>query len=452
MQDLTQGSIARHILRLALPIAVGMVFQMAYQLVDLFFVARLGDAAIAGVGAAGNVQFIVMALTQVLGVGTMVLIAHASGRQDRVDANLIFNQSLLIAGVFTALTLALGYAFVAHYMRSMGADAATRAAGIEYLDWFLPGLALQFVMISMGSALRGTGIARPTMIVQMLTVLLNIVLAPVLIAGWITQRPLGVAGAGLASTISIAAGVVLMWLYFARLERYVAVDRGYLSLRLAAWRRILGLGLPAGGEFAMMFLYVAVIYWIIRDFGAHAQAGFSVGTRVMQALFVPALAIAFAAGPVAGQNVGAGHPERVRGSFRVAALMGSAIMLALTLLCQWHPELLIGAFSQDDDVIDVGSQFLDIISWNFIASGLILTCSAMFQALGNTVPSLLSSASRIVTFAIPAILIAGQPGFALRELWWLSVASVALQALLSIALVFLELRRRLPLLVAPVVS
>ncbi|HSG64695.1 MAG TPA: MATE family efflux transporter, partial [Gammaproteobacteria bacterium] len=146
----------------------------------------------------------------------------------------------------------------------------------------------------------------------------------------------------------------------------------------------------------------------------------------------------------------AGHPDRVRGSFRVAALMGGAIMLALTLLCQWHPELLIGAFSQDDDVIDVGSQFLDIISWNFIASGLILTCSAMFQALGNTVPSLLSSASRIVTFAIPAILIAGQPGFALRELWWLSVASVALQAVLSIALVFLELRRRLPLVIAPV--
>jgi len=450
MQDLTQGSIARHILRLALPIAVGMVFQMAYQLVDLFFVARLGDAAIAGVGAAGNVQFIVMALTQVLGVGTMVLIAHASGRQDRVDANLIFNQSLLIAGVFTALTLALGYAFVAHYMRSMGADAATRAAGIEYLDWFLPGLALQFVMISMGSALRGTGIARPTMIVQMLTVLLNIVLAPVLIAGWITQRPLGVAGAGLASTISIAAGVVLMWLYFARLERYVAVDRGYLSLRLAVWRRILGIGLPAGGEFAMMFLYVAVIYWIIRDFGAHAQAGFSVGTRVMQALFVPALAITFAAGPVAGQNVGAGHPDRVRGTFRAATLMGSAIMLTLTLLCQWHPDLLIRTFSQDRDVIDVGAQFLDIISWNFIASGLILTCSAMFQALGNTVPSLLSSASRIVTFAIPAILIAGQPGFALRELWWLSVASVALQALLSIALVFRELRRRLPLVIAPV--
>src|SRR5687767_15224630 len=88
MQDLTQGSIPRHVLGLAAPIAIGMVFQTLYYLIDLYFVARIGEAAIAGVGAAGNLQFIVMALTQALGVGTMALIAHAVGRKDREDANL----------------------------------------------------------------------------------------------------------------------------------------------------------------------------------------------------------------------------------------------------------------------------------------------------------------------------------------------------------------------------
>ena len=82
----------------------------------------------------------------------------------------------------------------------IGADAPTMAAGVTYLYWFTPGLALQFALVAMGSALRGTGIVQPTMIVQALTVLLNIVLAPVLIAGWGTGHPLGVAGAGLAST------------------------------------------------------------------------------------------------------------------------------------------------------------------------------------------------------------------------------------------------------------
>ncbi|MEP6634358.1 MAG: MATE family efflux transporter, partial [Luteimonas sp.] len=99
MQDMTQGSIPQHIVRMATPIAIGMLFQTAYYLIDLYFVAHLGDAAIAGVGAAGNAQFLVMALTQVLGVGTMALIAHAVGRKDLADANLVFNQSLLMAAL-----------------------------------------------------------------------------------------------------------------------------------------------------------------------------------------------------------------------------------------------------------------------------------------------------------------------------------------------------------------
>ncbi|MFI4970184.1 MAG: MATE family efflux transporter, partial [Lysobacterales bacterium] len=264
MQDLTQGSVPGHLVRLAAPIAIGMLFQTLYVLVDLFFVAKLGDGAIAGVGAAGNAQFLVMALTQVLGVGTMALIAQACGRKDHADANLIFNQSLLLAVVCALATLAGGYALTGAYMRSLGADAATIAAGTEYLHWFLPGLALQFAMITMGSALRGTGIAKPTMVVQMLTVLLNALLAPILIAGWLTHKPLGVAGAGLASSISIAVGVVLMLLYFVRLETYVAWDPALFHARLAVWKRILRIGLPPGGEFALMFVYLGVIYWVIR--------------------------------------------------------------------------------------------------------------------------------------------------------------------------------------------
>ena len=109
MQDLTEGSIPGHIARLAIPIAVGMVFQTLYYLVDLYFVAQIGEAAVAGLTSAGNIQFLIMALTQVLGVGTMALIAQASGRKDREDANLIFNQSLLIGAVCAAITLIGGY-------------------------------------------------------------------------------------------------------------------------------------------------------------------------------------------------------------------------------------------------------------------------------------------------------------------------------------------------------
>lgn len=443
MNDLTEGPIPGHILRMAMPIAIGMVFQTAYYLVDLYFVGQLGDTAIAGLGSAGNVAFLVMAITQILGVGTMALIAQASGRKDRVDANLIFNQSLVLAAVCAAITLAGGYGLAGWYMGTLGADAATEAAGITYLYWFVPGLALQFALISMGSALRGTGIVNPTIVVQVLTVILNAILSPIMITGWGTGRPMGIAGAGLSSTISIAVAIVLMTAYFVRLEHYVTFNWAMVRPRIDAWKRILAVGIPPGGEFALMFVYMAIIYWTIRDFGPEAQAGFGIGSRVMQAIFLPAMAIAFATAPVAGQNVGAGKADRVRGTFKTAVISLSAIMFVLTLLCQLRPAVLIAFFTDDAEVIRDGAGFLRIISWNFVATGIVFTCSGMFQALGHTVPSLIASATRLITFAIPAVWLSRQSWFQLDHLWYASVATVALQAGVAWWMLSIQLDRRL---------
>lgn len=442
MRDLTTGSIPRHLVRLALPMALGMIFQTMYYLVDLWFVTRLGDAAVAGVSAAGNVQFIVMALTQVLGVGTMPLIANAVGRKDRDDANLVFNQSVVWAFVCALVTLIGGALLAGPYMQTVSADAAAREAGLSYLRWYLPGLGLQFALVSMGAALRGTGIVKPTMLVQIVTVVMNIVLAPVLIAGWGTGKPLGVAGAGLASSLAIAVAVAMMFAYFLRLEHYVGFRRELLRARGDVLARMLRIGVPPGAEFALMFLFTAVVYYVIRDFGSSAQAGYGIGSRVMQSIFLPAMAVAFSAAPLAGQNMGAGQPQRVRDTFTWAALMGSGLMVLLTLACQWRPEWFVQGFTREVAVLTVATDFLRTISWNFVASGLIFTCSGMFQALGNTVPSLVSSASRLVTFAVPALWLAQRPGFQLRHVWVLSVVTMTVQAGFTLWLLRGELRRR----------
>jgi putative MATE family efflux protein len=314
--------------------------------------------------------------------------------------------------------------------------------GTTYMYWFLPGLALQFALVAMGSALRGTGIVKPTMVVQGLTVLINIVLAPVLIAGWGSGHPLGVAGAGLASTIAIACGVVLLAMYFFKLEKYVQLLPTMWAPRLKIWLRVFNIGLPAGGEFALMFGYMAIIFWIIRTFGSAAEAGFGVGSRVMQAIFLPAMAVAFATAPIVGQNFGAQRIERVRATFRNSAFMTCGVMLLLTLICQWRSASLIRPFSTETGVVAVGAQFLTIISWNFVASGIIFTCSSTFQGLGNTWPSLASSASRLITFVGPAIWLSGQPWFQIRHLWYMSVATITLQAFTSLVLVRREFKRR----------
>ena len=433
----------RNLIAMAVPIAAGMALQTLYFMVDLYFVAQLGDAAIAGVSAAGNIMFVVFALTQMLGVGAVALISQAVGRNDRADANHVFNQSIVLSVVCAAVTLLAGYGLGAAYMRALGADTATTAAGVTFLYWFVPGLALQFAMVVMGSGLRGTGIVKPTMLVQAATVLLNTALAPVLIAGWGTGHPMGVAGAALASSIATALGVVLLAVYFVRLEQYVRFDRAQLKPRLATWARMINVGLPAGGEFALLAVYVAVIYWIIRDFGAAAQAGFGIGMRVTQMMFLPAMALAFAAAPMAGQNFGAQLPARVRETFRSTVVATSVVMLGLTLICQWESTLLVGGFTKEPAVLDFGGEYLRIISWNFIAVGIVFSASSMFQGMGNTWPSLASSASRLIFFLVPAIWLSTRPGLRPVHVWYVSVASNAIQAVISLLLVQREFRLRL---------
>jgi putative MATE family efflux protein len=443
MKDLTQGPVGRQLLAMAVPIAVGMLFQTLYLVVDLYFVSTLGPAAIAGVSAAGTVSFVILALTQMLGVGTVALVAQAAGAKDPATANLVFNQSVLLSAACGVLTLGAGWLAGGPFVHSLAADPAAAAAGTDYLYWYTPGLALQFALVAMGSALRGTGIVQPTMLVQMLTVVLNTLLAPVLISGWGTHHPYGAAGAGLASSIAIAFGVLLLWIYFVRLEHYVAPDPHLWRPRWRVIGRILNVGFPVGGEFVMMFVIIGVIYWVIRGFGPAAQAGFGIGGRVMQALFLPVLAIAFAVAPVAGQNFGAHRYARVRATFRSGAIMSSVLMLAVTLVCQFRPEWFVYVFTREPAVVAVGAPYLRITSWNFLASGLNFVCSGVFQGLGNTWPSLASSASRLLTFVVPVLLLAQQPQFAITGVWYLSVASVTLQALLSFALLLRELRRKL---------
>jgi putative MATE family efflux protein len=443
MKDLTQGSIARHILAMATPIAIGMIVQVLYSLIDLYFVSGLGSTAIAGVSTAGNATFVVLALTQVLGVGTVAVISHAVGRKDQADANLVFNQSLVLSALCGVVVLVSGYAFTPAYMRSVAADGPTIVAGTTFMFWLLPGMALQFALIAMGSALRGTGIVKPTMTVQMVTVGINAALAPVLIAGWGTGRPLGVAGAGLATSIAVTAGVIILWVYFHQLEHYVAVNRALQRPQWQQWKRMLHIGLPSGGEFALMFLYTGISYYAIRNFGAAAQAGFGIGSRVLQAIMLPAMAIAFAAGPIAGQNFGARNSERVRETFRQTVMIGSVAMLVVTVFAQWHPQYLVSLFTREPEALAVGTLFLRLISWNFIAQGIIFTCSSMFQGLGNTRPSLLSSCTRLVTYAVPAIWLSGRPDFRIEYVWYLSIATVTLQALVSVVLLRVEFQRRL---------
>ena len=443
MKDLTRGSVGGHVLQLASFIALTTTFQTLYFLADLYFVGRLGREAVAGVSLSGNLAFVVLALTQALGVGATSLIAQALGRKERKRAELVFNQALVLSTLTGIAFALLAFATRAAYCRWLAADAVTAARGVEYLTWFVPALALQFPLVAMGAALRGMGDLKIPTAIQVATVILNIALAPTLIFGWLSGRPLGVAGAALASLLAIAAGGVAFIAYFRRdASPFRFRTRDWVP-RPRLWGDMLRVGLPAGGEFALLSVYMVLVYDITRRFGTPAQAGFGIGVRLMQAMFLPAVAIAFAVAPVAGQNYGARLGARVRESFRAAAGMSAAVMLVFTLLCHLAPAVLVRFFSPDPAVVAFGSEYLRIVSWNFVASGLVLVTSSLFQGMGHTLPALASSALRLLFFAVPAYALSQRPGFEMRHVWYLSVASVTLQVCLNLWLLHKEFDAKL---------
>src|SRR6266404_902018 len=217
----------------------------------------------------------------------------------------------------------------------------------------------------------------------------------------------------------------------------------FLWSRLKIWTKMLHIGVPAGAEFVLLFVYIMIVYGIIRGFGPAAQAGFGVGARVMQALFLPVVALAFAVSPVVGQNFGGRRADRVRQSVYSAIAIATAMMLVLALLAYFASSLLILPFSRDPHVIAFGSEYLRIVALNFVAAGIVFTTSSIFQGIGNTWPPLLSSMTRLFLFVLPALLVARTPGFEIRHLWYLSVGSQLIQAGINLLLLRRELRRKL---------
>jgi Na+-driven multidrug efflux pump len=294
----------------------------------------------------------------------------------------------------------------------------------------------------MAAALRGVGNFKLGVAVGTVTIVINMAVAPILIFGWIGAPAMGISGAAIASLLALVIGSAWLALHF-RHDVVLAFAWSDLRPRLDEWKRMLAIGLPAGFEFAMMAVYLFIVYSVTKPFGAAAQAGFGIGMRVIQAGFMPVVALGMSAAPIAGQNFGAKLADRVRHTFRDGALLAAAMMLLFFALCHIVPANLIRTFTGDASAIAIGDEYLRIISWGFVASGVIFVTGSMFQAMGNTMPSVATSLVRIVMVAIPVFMLSRSPGFQLTTIWHLSVVSTYAQFALGLLLLRREFGRRL---------
>jgi putative MATE family efflux protein len=279
--------------------------------------------------------------------------------------------------------------------------------------------------------------------VQTGTVVINMVVAPFLIFGWGPFPEMGVSGAAVATFIAIVVGVVWISFYFIDAKAYLRFHFGHWKPQFRVWWEMLKIGLPAGAEFALMGVYMAVVYAITKPFGAPAQGGFTIGLRVVQAVFLPIVALGFSVAPVAGQNYAARKGDRVRAAFKTGASMAAVYMLLVGIAMYFGAAAVMRIFTKDAEAIAVGVEYLHIVVVTFVPSGITFVSSSMFQALGNTIPPLATSTLRILIAAVPAVFLARVAGFHLTWIWYLGAVATLLQMTLNLFLLQRELGLKL---------
>jgi putative MATE family efflux protein len=386
-----------------------------------------------------------LAATQMLSVGCVALVSQAAGRKDHAEVQRLFNQAQCLATLGGILFLVVCLVFRGAYVERLAGDAATAELASSFLAWFLPALALQFTVMGLASSLRGIGDMKPGLVAQTAGVMFNMALAPFLVFGWITGKPLGVAGAAIASLVATVLTVFGLALYLRRRNTFLRLRLADWKPDFPTWRAMLGIGLPSGAEFLLLSISTAVVYVVTRRFGVAVQAGFGIGSRVMQAGLMPAVATSFAVAAVVGQNFGARSFHRVREARRESTKLALGFALAFMLLCKVAARPMIGVFASEPEVIAAGVDYLDTVSWVFAAGAVTLASAGVLQGIGYTWPSLAASTLRAIAFVVPVLVLGRSADFTPRHIWLVTIGTAIFQVVVQQLLLQRELGRRAPL-------
>jgi putative MATE family efflux protein len=424
--DLTKGPILKTLVRLAVPVTVSMVMFTVYLMVDLYFVGRLGPDAVAALSISGNAFFIHLGLSTMLGTGGMALIAQAYGRKDYDHAAKVFRQSITLALIVGAVETTTGLMIAPAYIKYFGGAGKSLVWGIQYFQIFVISFFFMILLYTIGNCYRGMGNTKTPMIILLQANILNILLDPVLIFGWLGVPAMGVRGAALASLISqVYALAIYGYLIFIR-NTEIKVG-GSWRFNATIVRQSLYIGVPSGMNHFLLAANLLITFRVISDYGTAALASIGVGFRLLQAIYIPVIAVASAMAAIVGQNFGAEKYLRIAGTFGRAWMISITFMIFCTTVCQAIPERLIGIFSSDPDVIRFGVIYLKTFSLGFVMVGSIMVISAVFQGLGKTYPSLVGAALDNVLFAALVFTLPAYFNWGIQSIFWIKVATVVVE-------------------------
>ncbi len=407
------------LVRLAWPIVVGHLLHLTYQLVDTFWVGRLGAEPLAAISVAFPLIFIVFSLAAGFSIAGVALVSQNSGAAQKEEASLAAGQVIGFSLALALILAALGLIFGRPLLIWVGAGPEVLPLAWTYFSILTAGIPLIFVFFVFSAVLEGTGDTITPMKLKIASVLLNIVLDPLLIFGWLFFPEMGIAGAAVATVVSRFAAAVVGVYLLASGRRGITVRPRHLVPRPVLIKLVVRIGTPAALGTSAVAVAMTVMTSIVAAFGTYALAAWGVGNRVLSMIRMPSMGFARATGVLVGQHLGADQPRAATKTAWTGVGVNVGIMVLVVLAFQFGAGLVMRLFSQDVEVIEIGVQYL---RWGALAYGFLAIQQVLGGALdgaGQTLQKMLFLLLNIWVLQIPlAAVFSTNLGLGVDGIWY----------------------------------
>ena len=383
--DYTKIPLGRAVLLLAVPMVLELVLESTFAVVDIWFVARLGASAVATVGLTETFLFLLYAIAIGLAMAVTAVVARRIGEGDRRAAAISAAQALWIAVLVSLPFSVAGIVWARELLQLMGAEAWTLTHGVRYMQWMLGSNVVIMLLFVCNAIFRGAGDAAVAMRVLWVANGLNIVLDPILIFGLGPISALGVEGAAIATVIGRGTGVAMQLWILLRGSRHIRVAASQLGLDAATAWNVVRTSLGGIGQMIVAMTAWIFLMRILAAIGSEAVAGATIAMRLMMFTLMPAWGMSNAAATLVGQNLGAGEPGRAEASVWRIGWYNMVFTVAVSVLFFLFPRELIGIFTDERAVIDVGAEWLRVLSYSYFVYGWWMVAVQAFNGAGDTI-------------------------------------------------------------------
>ena len=384
-QDFTAGNLNRAIFLLAIPMVLEMALESLFGVVDVFWVAHLGENAVATVGLTESMLSLVFAVGLGLSLSTTAMVARRIGEKDHEGAAVAAVQAIVLG---LAISLVIGapcLKFAPLLLRTMGASPEIIAVGSTYATIVLGGSGAVVLLFLNNAIFRGTGDAAIAMRILWLSNIINLLLDPCLIFGLGPFPRLGVTGAAVATLTGRSIGVLYQFYRLLRGTERIRILREQISIHLPVLLRLARVSVTGVLQFMIAHTSWIGLVRIVSVFGAAALAGYTIAIRVVIFIILPSWGLSNAAATLVGQNLGAGNPERAEQSVWRTGLYNMLFLGSAGVFFVFFAEPVIRLFTHDPAVVPLAVSCLRIVSYGNIGYAYGMVMMQAFNGAGDTV-------------------------------------------------------------------